>query len=352
MSTDPLARRRTLGSLFACLLLPWCVPASAVADHASLTLHVEDAMGYPGGRIAFVIRAYASRPIGQGQLCFAARPRAEVPRDGEGDTTTETPLLAPTESIVFSQAGDAEVELAPTEDEPRRFVLRFVSPSASVNVYAGPLAVVFFELRDELVPGAEYDLVLDSNDTQMIDDRGDNLRIEAIDGTLSIRQPAEPHRLHARAAGAAPGEIASIGLYSFEPVRWAAGRVALRYDPQVVAGPPIVLIDPRHGRAEFTYDVPTAGLLLVEFTSHDASLNQVPGAVVEVYAALSRRARPLTHSAVSLDPALTWIVGADGRLVPLELAGTELPVLIPASETGRRHAAPDSALAFGYVAGD
>jgi hypothetical protein len=106
-------------------------------------------------------------------------------------------------------------------------------------------------------------------------------------------------------------------------------------------------MDPRHGQSVFSYDLPTAGLLFVEFQSTDGSLNSVPGQMIRIYAPTSARARPGSRSPLSIDAAISWIVGEDGRVLPLTFETGELPVLIPADDHARVRAAPHSAVAGG-----
>ena len=302
-----------------------CVAAAAEEEGNVLPLHVEDSVGMPGGRIAIVFRAYASRPIGQGQVCFVAQPPPEAP----APAPSSTQLLTYSGSYVFSQAGDVEIEFVELADQPPKFELRFVSPSASVNRYDGPLAVVFFQLSPEVAPGSRFDLLLDVAGTQVFDQDGVAIEIRPLPGTLTVREPGDPFAVATEAGRVVRGEVAHLAVRSFEPVGWSAGRIGLRYDPAVLVDPPVVRMDPRHGAATFTYDVPTPGLLLVDFSSPGAALNGVPGQVLRLELTTSEAARPTSTSRVWLDPALTWVAGSDGQLLPLTLVDDRVEILPP-----------------------
>lgn len=316
--------RLRLLALAACGLACASVAMAApTAEQDVLPLHVEDAVGVPGGRIAIVFRAYASRPIGQGQVCFVAQPPPEEP------PPTSSHLLSYSESIVFSQAGDVEIEFVEVADEPPTFELRFVSPSASVNQYDGPLAVVFFQLSPDVAPGSRFDLLLDVEGTRVFDEDGVGIEVLPLPGTLTVREAGDPFALATEAGRVVRGEVANLAVRTFEPVPWSAGRIGLRYDPAVLVGPPVVHMDPRHGAATYDYDVPTPGLLLVDFSSPGGALNGVPGQVVRIELPTSPAAHPTSTSRVWLDPALTWVAGTDGRLLPLGLADDRVEILPP-----------------------
>jgi len=317
-------------ALAACGLASTAAAISGVAPADNvLPLHVEDAVGVPGGRIAVVFRAYASRPIGQGQVCFVAQPPAEEPPP----TPTPSPLLSYSESIVFSQAGDVEIEFIEVDEQPPTFELRFVSPSATVNRYDGPLAVVFFQLSPDVAPGSQFDLLLDVDGTKVFDEDGVGIEVLPLPGKLTVRDAGDPFAVAADAGRVVRGEVAHLAVRTFEPVPWSAGRIGVRYDPEVLEGEPVVRMDPRHGAATFDYEVSVPGLLIVDFSSPDGTLNGVPGQLVRFELTTSRAALPTSTSRVWLDPSLTWVAGPDGRLLPLAL-GDDVVEIVPPVEGG------------------
>ena len=86
------------GIAFAAMLgaLVVGIPASGAG---TLTLRVQDAIGEPGGLVAVVLRTYASRPIGQGQVCMETE-SAEPAQPSNAVAATEG-------ALVFSTADDA-----------------------------------------------------------------------------------------------------------------------------------------------------------------------------------------------------------------------------------------------------
>lgn len=293
----------------------WSLPvlAQATGYGERLTLHVEDAIGAPGRRVAVVFRAYASRPIGQGQLCFAVRESNVDQKSG----AESFPLLSYEDSVVFSTAGDVQVEFVETTTGVPRYELRFTSPSATVNDYHGPLAAVFFNLHEDAVPGSRFELVIDPADTEFLDESGYPIAFDVTPAELHVRATAEPYSVAADVGVVVRGDTAEIGIRTAEPVEWARGRFGLRYDADILPGELSVRMDPRHGLASFDYDTPYPGLLIVDFASPDGSLNEIPGSVVLVRMDSSRAARPKASRRIWLDPALSWVVGSDGR--PLQL---------------------------------
>jgi len=318
--------RLAIGSVLVALVILALPAAAPVAAAEPLPLHVENAIGAPGGRVAVVLRAYASRPIGQGQVCFVAQP---PPETQEPPPSSPPQLLSYTDSVVFSQAGDALIEFEQVESDPPTFILRFVSPSATVNEYDGPLAVVYFDLHPDAVPGSEYSVHLDVENTHVFDEEGVAIEILPLDGTLRVRSAGDPFELAAEAGRVTPGATTQLVVRSFEPVGWGAGRVGLRYDPTVLEGPPLVHTDPRHGAAVFDVDTSTPGLVVVDFSSIDGSFNTVPGRLLRFDLAVSPSARPVSVSPVWLDPSWTSVVAPDGQYVPLALEDDALEIAPP-----------------------
>ena len=322
--------KRSNGALAALLGLtfgitaPRIVAAPPTEEH--LTLHVENAVAAPGGRLAVVIRAYASRPIGQGQVSFTADPPEESAQPVPPPPPPSQPLT-PTGTLVFSGAGDATVELEQIGDDPPTFVVRFASPSATVNVYNGPLAVAFFDVNPEIAPGTEFDLRLDVADTQVLDGNGVPIAVLPIDGKLHVRDAADPYAVALEGGRVSGGGTAHLAVQTFEPVPWRSGRIGVRYDPAVLGAEPQIRMDPRHGAASFSWSMPFPGLLVLDFTSPGDTLNTVPGRLVRLDLLADPSARPNTTSRVWLDPAISYVNGADGRLLPLVLGGGDVEIL-------------------------
>lgn len=290
---------------FALALLA-ALPAAA----GPLTLRVQDAVGTPGGRVAFVLRTYQSKPIGQGQTCLQVAT----------DIGSVQALDAINGATVFSTQNDAVSTLSDDLlNDPQLLTLDFSSASGSVNSADGPLAVVFATLDPALVPGTSYAVSLDLFNSFLVDGNGVPIQLGSRAGVLSVRASADPIRFGAAAEDVVPGNAARLSAVTFEPVPLSRGRVGFRYDPAVAAGPPVVTMDWRHGHATFTVDPSAPGLVVVDFQSTDRSLNSVPGDIVEIFLPTSPLIAAGTTSQISLDPATTFLVDAEGATVPLSL---------------------------------
>jgi hypothetical protein len=237
--------------------------------------------------------------------------------------------LTPTGTLVFSGAGDATVELEQIGDNPPTFVVRFASPSATVNVYNGPLAVAFFDVSPDVAPGTEFDLRLDVADTEVLDGNGVPIAVLPIDGKLRVRDAGDPYAVGVEGGRVVRGGTAHLAVQTFEPVPWQSGRIGVRYDPAVLGAEPQIRMDPRHGAASFSWSMPFPGLLVLDFTSPGDALNTVPGQLVRLELLANGLARPNTSSRVWLDPAITYVNGADGQRLPLALGAGNVEILPP-----------------------
>jgi hypothetical protein len=300
-----------------------------------LTLRISDAVAPPGGLAAIVLRTYSSRPVGQGQLDFAANCRLAAPvkdtprREGSLLCAAAGAGLAPyfVGHLVFSSNGDVQsiVDLPP--GDPDAMLLRFLSPSGSVNDLDGPLAALFFRLPADAVPGTVIDLALDAAGTVLIDDDGDPVAIDIEPGFLLVRAHGAPRLVAADGDKIDPGETAELALETFEPFALAGGHVVLRYDPSIAAGPPAVRFDRRYGRAAFTADVATPGTIVVDFEAPDGSLNRVPGGFIQIALPVSAAAPRGTRTPFTIDRAETWLApyGIVGEL-PLQFVDGEIEI--------------------------
>ncbi len=301
--------KRTVFSLSTLTLIVAVLvaPGALSADDDTLTLRLNDAMAEPGDRVAVVLRTYAPRGVGQGQICMA------VANGFAGGG----PLVELEEVVVFSEHGDAVV----TEnfDGPSQVALiEFSSASGTINWADGPMAVLFFRLDPALQPGQEFALEMDLGDTFLVDAEGQPIQLRLRGGELTVRAPGEPHELGAEGDEVNPGEIAALGVETEATFAIGSGQVALHWDPAIAAGPPSVTMDTRHGLADFTVDLTVPGRALVNFSSPDSSLNEVPGKIVSVNLPTAVDAPP-GSSPVTLDPALTHLEDPVGTPIPIIL---------------------------------
>lgn len=316
-----LRLRTALGA--AVLALFTLVPQEASAGD-KLALRVNDARGGPGDLVAVVVRTYASRPIGQGQICIGARRsvrgRARAAATlGQATAPAAASPFAKLEKVeVFSAKQDAVFQVSWNGEEAD---VTFRSPTGSINAVDGPLAVFHFRLSNAVKEGEVYDLDLDIADTFIVASSGERLQIEPKPGELEIRDDGgEDEQIGLAATGGRvrAGKVARVTLSTEERIPLSSGRIALRYDPKVVSARPWVRIDPRYGKATVLVSTDTPGLVVISFQSPDRSFNRVPGDLFEVRMPISRKA-PRGRSPLTIDPGLTFLRDEDGDPLDLEI---------------------------------
>lgn len=280
----------------------------ARAQTEPLTLRLNDAVGRPGGRAALVFRTYAPRPAGQGQICGAI---PFGPIAGEGQ-----PLRALLRTEVLTPLDDAVLRgRLISQPGQQSLMTSFHSPSRTINSVDGPLAVFFVRIDPNAAPGTFLNLSIDPADTFLLDAEGQPIPIEPVSGELRIISVADPTPIAAEGDKVAPGEIALLSFQTFEPARLSAGQVAIEYDPSVVVGSPVVRMNPSYGNADFTVDDLTPGLVVVNFSSPDRSLNRIPGDLVEIDVQTSPDVPLGTRAPVTLVTALTFLVDRVGNVI-------------------------------------
>jgi hypothetical protein len=318
-------------ALLAVLTLALTGDRAALARHGqeeeTLTLRVNSAIAAPGGLFAVVLRTYAPRPIRQGQVLVRVGRRPPAKAAGFGPLPglkAERPVATLLSAVVYSVRGDSASHSSVTVDAlGLRNLVTFQSPSAGINAADGPMAVFRFKLDPSVRPGEELDLQIDPAVTSLIDGQGQAVVIDPRAGVLTVRAPGSPFAVEAEGDEVEPGEVAELGVQTFEPFPVSGGRVTLRYAPRLAAGPPVVRMDPRYGRSTFTVSRPRAGILVVNFQSPDKSLNTVPGTIVAVSLPIKASAAIGASAPVTLDSAGTWLLSRKGRKLALKLeAGT------------------------------
>lgn len=295
-----------------------------------LTLRVNDAIAAPGGVVAVVLRTYAPRPVRQGQIHVKIRrPPARPKQLGLtfDDVTQPVRPLTLISATVYSQRGDSVTRSALTgQPDSQTATVRFESPSGTVNASDGPLAVLRFRLDPSVKPGQKFDLQIDPAVTSLVDAQGRPVTLEPRAATLTVRAPKAPFAIEAEGDDAEPGEMAELGVQTSEPFPVSGGRVTLRYDPKLAGGQPVVRMDPRYGRSTFTLDRSKPGVLVVSFTSPDSTLNTVPGTIVAVDLPVAASAPVGARSAVTLDPAGTYLLSRKGRKLNIRIENGALEI--------------------------
>lgn len=280
--------RRTKGTPGAAALALLLAGAGVDAAHAQvveepLVLRVSDTEAVPGGEVAVVVRTYRPRGVGQGQVCIRVR-RPAPARTFAAAAAADRPLVELTRVAVFSRAGDATV--APSWDAATQTMdVGFASPTGSVNELDGPLMVLYFTLASDLVPGDQFELVLDPSplESWLKDAAGNPIEIAAPKtGTLTVRAAGDPQALTIDGLRLVPGEVAIVGVETVALFDVLGGDVEVTFDPAIAATPPRVRMDPRYGSATFTADLTVPGRVQVAFSPISGPLNVVPGPFLEI----------------------------------------------------------------------
>lgn len=297
--------------------------------HEVLKLRVNDAIGKPGGTVAIVLRTYAARPIRQGQISVRVRKGGTTKAAASGLTvaalTQPVRPLTFLSAVVYSTRSDSATRANPKGAADSQSVdVQFASPSGTINASDGPLAVLRFRLDPAVTPGSQYTIEVDPAITSLVDSGGRPIEFEPINAVLTVRAPSAPMAIEAEGDDVEPGETAELGVQTFEPFRVRSGKVTLRYNPAVAAGPPVVRIDPRYGKASFQVTRPRRGLLVVDFQSPDSSLNNVPGNIIAVDLPTRASAAIGTGSALTLVPAGTWLKNVKGKRYALKIENGSL----------------------------
>ncbi len=297
------AIRRIVHSLLLAALL--CAGAVSAGD--DLTLRAHDAIAEPGGLAAIVLRTYAPRPIGVGQVCLRA---------GAGGTTVFSGVEG---HQVFSAAGDviSSVELRADADG-QELVIDFESPSGTANLTDGPLAVLYVRLSPEVQIGQSFVIDVDPGNTVLFEPDGDAIVVDGRSGDLEVRAPGAPFLLEAEGDSVVPGGLAELGVETFEPFAVGSGTIVLRWPRRIAAAAPTVLVDPRHGLAEVSIEA-SRRRVRVELTSPDGTFNSVPGAIVRVFLPLESDLEPGSDFTVRIGRQATSLLDPSGQSLPLEL---------------------------------
>ena len=310
---------RTSNALFTLLVVAILLsaPGTPATAGEDMTLRINDAMAVPGERVAVVMRTYASRGVGQGQICLNVR---NANRGGNG------PLVNLEEAVVFSEHGDAVVDMV-FDGPGQAAMIEFSSASGTVNWLDGAMAVLFFRLDGALLPGEFFTLDLDPAATFLIDAVGQNIPLDLRRGQLLVRAPGEPLVVGADGDAVNAGQVAALGVATSQTLPLSLGQVTLLWDPAAASGPPVVTMDPRHGNTTYSVDLSVPGRAHVVFSSPDGSLNEVPGQIVSVDLPTAADAPP--SSLVTLDPDLTYLVDASDTPLQLDLVADMLQIRLP-----------------------
>jgi hypothetical protein len=291
--------------------------------NGSLVLRINPAIGAPGGTVAIVLRTYAPRPVRQGQTVVRVVRR---PRPAKALGLTLEELTQPVRpltflsAVVYSQRNDSTSQGSLTgQPDSQTARVQFTSPSGTINASDGPLAVFRFRLDPSVAPGQTFDLSLDPALTGLTDPSGQPITLQPRGATLTVRAPNAPYLVEADGDKVGPGEVAELGVNTFEPFLVSGGKITVTWNPALAGGPPTVRLDPRYGKSTFTIDTSRPGRLVVDFRSPDSSFNNVPGTIVSIAMPIKASASIGATSPFNLDPAGTWLLNRRGRKMPIRM---------------------------------
>ena len=288
-----------------------------------LVLRVNPAIAAPGGTAVVVLRTYAPRPVRQGQMVVRVvrrpRPQKALGLTLEEITQPVRPLTL-LSAVVYSQRNDSTSQANLTgQPDSQSAMVKFASPSGTVNASDGPLAVFRFRVDPSVQPGQVFDLSIDPASTGITDASGQPVTLEPRNATLTIRAPSAPYLIEADGDKAEPGELAELSVNTYEPFLTSGGRITLVWDPQIAGGIPAVLMDPRYGKASFTVNASRPGRLVVDFKSPDTSYNSTPGSIVSIAMRISPSASIGATSPFRFDAAGTYLLNRGGKKIPIRM---------------------------------
>lgn len=179
----------------AAALLAACIAGSAAPAafaNDSVTLRVNDIRAEPGGLAAVEVRTYAPRGMEQGEICVVAGGSGKATGLGAllgpkvPAKTAKRPFAALEAVAVFSATGDATSAVVFDADR-QMALLRFSSPSATINESDGPLAIFYFRVREDVSDRDIFFVEIDPAGTYLLDADGEKVAIEPKEGRLEIR---------------------------------------------------------------------------------------------------------------------------------------------------------------------
>jgi hypothetical protein len=216
-------------------------------------------------------------------------------------------------------------------------VVEVTSATGTINERDGPIAAIFVRLADTVVAGDEYELQLDVANTSVLDQNGAPVPIRPRPGRLRILGAGDPFELEAESDPVAPGELALLEVDTSEALPLSAATFILHYDPSLAAGLPTAVVPPQHGNATLQVEH-GSGVITIDVTSADASLNEVPGGIVQVRLPLRTDLVPNLDAPIWLDPeTVAFDASGDPVATALEdgvLEVWHLPLFADDLETG------------------
>lgn len=328
-----MTRKATWRSISAAALIAAGVvslaPGGTASAEETLTLRVNDARAEPGDLVAVVVRTYATRGMAQGEICLMASSGPDSAAIGapalKGLRSKTMPFVALEAVEVASVAGDV-TSLAAFDEPSQMALVRFSSPSGTVNESDGPLATFYFRVSENFAGPAEFLIAIDLGGTFLVDADGEPVTLEPLAGEFEIRAPGEALRLHAVGDRVPPGEVASLAVETEKPLAVAGGRLVLAYDSRFAGGSPELVSGFDGAELSYVLDTSEPGRLSLTFDSPDTALNHDPGRLLSFHLPTSSDLSDGEKSDLVIDAGSSYLVDSEGRWIGLELVDGEIEI--------------------------
>lgn len=298
------------------LCLPVALFAADAGGAQSLRLEVQESRVVNDGVAAISLRTFRSRPVSQGQLCLRAL-----------NATPSSPLSAINSATVFSGNADAtnNAFLVPDNLSPEAVMVTFESPTQSINDEDGPLLVVYVQVRDDLAVGEVFPVEIDLPNSFLLDEFGSPITIDPNDSILTVVGEAEDLEIEIEGEDDAyPGGEAEISIETDQIQSWSSASFDVSYPDEITDGPVTVEVDPRYATANVTVTEPTPGLLEIRIDSPDASLNVLPGDIVQISFPVRSDVTPGTTWPLSINETTAEVLDANQNDVDIEIDNEDL----------------------------
>ncbi len=318
-------------TLFLLLLILHVFLPSAGAGVEPLTLRINDGAGVPGQVIAVVIRTYSPRGLTQGQICVGGGGGAPLNRGA-------AVLEALVDFQVFSPQGDVTADVD-FDSAAGTTLLTFQSPSAGVNESDGPMAVLFYRVASEAVPGTQIELAIEPADTEVFDAQSMPVTIEPRSGTFEVQPPSAALEVSLEDGAAPPAELVEVAISTERSLPLDSGLLVLTFDPSWIADDfPQgfeLLTDPRYGSLDAAWSTPSPGRIEISLSSPDHSFNRIPGDILRIRLPIHAAAEVGSSHGLSFDPS-SFLVSAGGTTLDLafEAAVIEILPVVPLFRDG------------------
>jgi hypothetical protein len=240
------------------------------------------------------------------------------------------PLPLVRRAHVFSTQNDAVTTLGTADDTSLHPM--FVSPSATVNTYHGPLLAILMRPDPAIIPGEALALTIEGDLTLLLDSDGDPTTFTPLDGSITVCAADAPYVVSVGDSRAAAGRQATITVLTHEFARYRRLETTLRYDPTFF--PRVLGRTVWNVRGDMTaqFSQTTPGEIRIILDSPRRSIGVLPGGLVDFLFEVSPILPLGSTTVLTLDPASTRLVDQNGVEPPLELRAGTFTVIAPETQ--------------------